>query len=251
MTLKAVLFDFNGVIINDEPLHEQLIDQILISENLRPQPGEFWKVCLGRSDRACLTDLLTRRGRVVTETHLLQLVKRKAQAYQHELEKLQKLPLYPGLENLIFQLRSRSLKLAVVSGAIRSEVELVLNRATLAEYFTVIVAGDDITTSKPEPDGYLLAVERLNQQYPALNLQPWECLAIEDTPAGIEAAKRAGMPVVGVANTYPFHMLQRQANWTVDYLCDLEIDRVQQVYSRTETQQQVGETVSAATHPTC
>jgi len=68
-------------------------------------------------------------------------------------------------------------------------------------------------------------VERLNQQYPNLDLQPWECLAIEDTPAGIQAAKRAGMPVVGVANTYP--LLQRQANWTVDYLCDLEIDRVQ------------------------
>ena len=243
MTLKAVLFDFNGVIINDEPLHQQLIDQILISENMRPQPEEFWKVCLGRSDRACLFDLLSRRGRVVSEKHLLQLVKHKVQAYQHELEKLEKLPLYPGLEDLIFQLRSRSLQLAVVSGATRCEVELVLNRAALAEYFTVIVAGDDITTSKPEPDGYLLAVERLNQQYPGFNLQPSECLAVEDTPAGIEAAKRAGMPVVGVANTYPFHMLQRQVNWTVDYLCDLEIDRVQQVYSRTETQQQVGKTI--------
>jgi len=129
--------------------------------------------------------------------HLLQLVKSKAQAYQHELENWKSYPL-PRLGGLDFQMRSRSLKLAVVSGAIRSEVELVLN-ATLAEYFTVIVAGDDITTSKPEPD-YLLAVERLNQQYPNLDLQPWECLAIEDTPAGIQAAKRAGMPV-GVANT--------------------------------------------------
>lgn len=238
MTLKAVLFDFNGVIINDEPLHQQLIDQILIEENLRPKPGEYRQVCLGRSDRACLTDLLTRRGRVVSETHLLQLIKRKAQAYQQELEKLE-LRLYPGLEDLIFQMRSRDLKLAVVSGAIRSEVELVLNRATLAEYFPVIVAGDDITTSKPEPDGYLLAVERLNQQYCDLNLQPSECLAIEDTLAGIQAAKRAGIQVVGVANTYPFHMLQRQANWTVDYLCDLDLERVQQVYAQIGTKQSV------------
>lgn len=235
MTLKAVLFDFNGVIINDEPIHQPLIEQILISENLRPKPGEYRQVCLGRSDRVCLAELLNRRGRIVSETYLLQLIARKAQAYQHELEKLEKLPLYPGLEDLIFQLRSAQLKLAVVSGALRSEVELVLNRGNLAEYFTVIVAGDDIKTSKPEPDGYLLAVERLNQQYPGFNLQPSECLAIEDTPAGIQAAKRAGMQVVGVANTYPFHMLQRQANWTVDYLCDLEIDRVQQIYSRTET----------------
>ncbi len=237
MSLKAVLFNFNGVIINDDSVRQQLIDQILVEENLCPQPGEFRKVCLGRSDRACLTDLLTRRGRVVSETYSLQLVKRKAKAYQQQLEKLEQLPLYPGLEDLIFQLRSRSLKLAVVSGAIRSEIELVLNRATMAEYFTVIVGGDDIITSKPEPDGYILAVERLNQQYPGFNLQPSQCLAIEDTLAGIQAAKRAGIPVVGVANTYPFHMLQRQANWTVDYLCDLEIDRVQQVYARKESGQ--------------
>ncbi len=236
MSLKAVLFEFNGVIIKDEPIHQQLIDQILIEENLRPKPEDYWQVCLGRSDRACLSDLLTRRGRVVSETHLLQLLNRKAQAYEHELEKLEKLPLYPGLEDLIFQVQSRELKLAVVSGAIHSEVELVLNRATLDKYFTVIVAGDEITTSKPQPDGYFLAVERLNQLYPDLNLQLSECLAIEDTPVGIQAAKRAGIQVVGVANTYPFHMLQRQANWTVDYLCDLEIDRVQQIYSRTETQ---------------
>ena len=241
MSLKAVLFDFNGVIINDEALNQKLIAQILVEENLCPKPGEYREVCLGRSDRACLTDLLNSRGRVVSETQLLELLKRKARAY--EQERLLELPLYPGLEDLIFQLRSRSLKLAVVSGANRCEIEMVLNRADLAEYFTVIVAGDDITTSKPEPDGYLLAVERLNQQYPGFNLQPSECLAVEDTPSGIEAAKRAGMQVVGVANTYPFHMLQRQVNWTVDYLCDLEIDRVQQVYSRTETQQQVEKTI--------
>lgn len=240
MSLKAVLFDFNGIIIDDEPVHHQLIDQILIKENLRPQPGEFQQFCLGRRDRACLSDLLTRRGRVVSETYLLQLLNQKAQAYQHELEKLEKLPLYPGLEELIFQLRARELKLAVVTGAVTREVELVLNRATLAAYFTVIVAGDDIKTSKPEPDGYLLAVERLNHLYPDLNLQASECLAIEDTLAGIQAAKRAGIPVVGVANTYPFHMLQRQASWTVDYLADLEIDRVQQVYSQIGTQQPVG-----------
>ena len=82
---------------------------------------------------------------------------------------------------------------------------------------------------KPAPDGYLLAVERLKELYPNTNLQPSDCLAIEDTPAGIQAAKQAGIAVVGVANTYPFHMLQRQANWTVDYLRDLEIERVQKV----------------------
>ena len=187
---------------------------------------------VGRSGRTCLRDLLADRGRVISESYLTQLVNRKAEAYQHELEKLKKLPTYPGLEDLIFQLRSRDLKLAVVSGATAREVELVLGHAQLSNFFAVIVAGDDIPTSEAA-DGYLLAVDRLNQLYPDFNLQPSECLAIEDTFVGIEAAKQVGMPVVGVAHTYPFHMLQRQASWTVDHLNDLELDRVQQIYSRT------------------
>jgi len=249
MSLKAVLFDFNGVIINDERIHLQLIDEILIQENLQPQKVQERQRSLGRSDRACFQELLANRGRVVTEEYINQLLHRKAEAYVLELEKLEKLPIYPGVEDLIYQVRSGSvslgdsqkLKLGLVSGALRKEIELVLNRAKLAQYFQVIVAGDDITTSKPQPDGYLLAVERFNQNYPELNLQPQECLAIEDTPAGIQAAKQAQMQVVGVANTYPFHMLQRCCNWTVDYLTDLELERVQSLFSGKEPQPSVSE----------
>jgi phosphoglycolate phosphatase len=234
VSLKAVLFDFNGVIINDEAIHKQLTEQLLIEENLTLKPGEFDQICLGRSDRACLRDVLNSRGRVVKEDYLTQLIARKAEAYVLELEKLERLPLYPGLDDLIFQFRSRNLKLGVVSGAVRKGIELVLSRANLAEHFQVVVAGDEITTSKPEPDGYLLAVQRLNEKFPELNLLPKECLAIEDTPAGIQAAKRARMQVVGVANTYPFHMMQRLSNWAVDYLTDLEIERVQEIYLQRE-----------------
>ena len=232
MTLKAVLFDFNGVIINDESIHERLIEQLLIEENLRINRGEFRQVCLGRSDRACIAELLNRRGRTVTESYLDRLIARKAQAYIKEVELLEKLPIYPGLEEFILSLQVAQLKIALVTGSLRLEVELVLNQAGLAKYFEVIVAGDDVTASKPQPDGYLLAVERLNQLYPDLKLEPGECLAIEDTFAGIQAAQKAGISVVGVANTYPFHFLQRAANWTVDYLSDLEFERVQQVYSQ-------------------
>ena len=232
MALKAVLFDFNGVIINDEPLHEQLLEQILIQENLRPKREEFREVCLGRSDRACLTDLLARRGRVVTDEYLDELIARKSRAYQLQLEKIEKLPIYPGLADLIFQIRAAQMPMAVVSGAVRAEIELVLQRTDLAQHFSVIVAGDDTKASKPDPDGYLLAVERFNEQQPQLNLKPQECLVIEDTFAGIEAGKRAGMQVVGVANSYPFHMMQRCSNWAVDYLSELEFDRVRKVYEK-------------------
>lgn len=230
MTLKAVLFDFNGVIINDEPLHEQLIEQLLIEENLRMKPAEFQTFCLGRSDRACLRDVLNNQGRVVSEEYLERLIDRKSQAYRQQLETLETLPIYSDIESFISRVQAAHLKMAVVSGAMRSEIEWVLNRANLASDFSVIVAGDDITTSKPDPDGYLLAVERLNQLDQNLNLHASECLAIEDTWAGIQSAQKAGISVVGVAHTYPFHLVQRWANWCVDYLSDLEFDRIQQSY---------------------
>lgn len=233
MTLKAVLFDFNGVIIKDEAIHRDLIDEILISENLRSKPGEYRQFCLGRSDRACLKQILTNRGREVRDGYLTQLVNRKAQAYQQALDKLEELLIYPGLEDFIQKLRLHEVKLAIVSDALRTEVELVLNRTGLLEHFSVIIAADDITTSKPEPDGYLLAIERLN-------LKASNCLAIEDTPAGIQAARSAGVQVVGVAHTYPFHMLQRWTNWAVDYFTDLEVERVQQIFSRTTPQATAG-----------
>ena len=232
MALKAVLFDFNGVIINDERIHQRLIDKLLLEENLRPKDGEFKQFCLGRNDRACLTNLLTERGRVVSPEYLQKLIQRKAGFYKRELESMEALPIYVGLADLLFQLRTTPIKLGIVSGALYSEIELVLTKAGIFEHFHVVVAGDDLSASKPEPDSYLLAVDRLNQHFPDLNLHPQECLAIEDTPPGIEAAKRAGMSVVGVANTYPFHMMQRQANWAVDYLSDLELDRVMAVFDR-------------------
>ncbi len=233
MALKAVLFDFNGVIVNDESIHQELIDEILLGENLRPSESEYRELCLGRSDRACLGDILSRRGRVVSEDYLTKLIKSKAKAYQQRLEQLENLPIYPDLKDFLAQIQARGLSMAVVTGALRVEAELVLNRAGIASYFRVIVAGDDLKASKPEPDGYLLAVERLNRQDFNWQLQPSDCLAIEDTPAGIQAAKRAGIQVVGVANTYPFHILQRQANWAVDSLSELELERLEQVFSGT------------------
>ena len=129
MTLKAVLFDFNGVIVNDEPIHEKLIDQLMLDENLQLKRGEFREVCLGRSDRACITALLERRGRFLTETYLDRLLRRKAEAYKAQIDTLEKLPIYPGLAEFIDKIRVAGLKMAVVSGAIRSDIELVLDRA--------------------------------------------------------------------------------------------------------------------------
>jgi beta-phosphoglucomutase len=226
VVLKAVLFDFNGVIIKDELIHRELIDELLLSENLTPQGKEFWQVSVGRTDKACLYELLKLRGRFVTDDYLDKLIAKKAIAYRQRLEQLDTLPIYPEVVEFIQQMYASGYKLAVVTGAIRSEVELVLQQAKIDKYFETIVSGDEISQSKPDPEGYLLAIERLNELDTDLDLLPSECIAIEDTFAGLQAVKSAGIQAVAIANTYPFHMLQRRANWTIDCLADLEFDRV-------------------------
>ncbi len=233
MVLKAVLLDFNGVIINDEAIHGQLIEELLVAENLKPNPRDLTECCLGRSDAACLSDLLRRQGRVVAPAYLDKLLNRKAARYQEILSSLEKLPLYPGLDDLIYQLRAAQLKLAIVSGARRSEIEAVLSTLAWGNHVGLIVAAEDLPTgvSKPAPDGYLLAIERLNQQFMDLALQPGECLAVEDSFAGIEAAKGAGIPVLGVAHAYPYQMIHRRATWVIDHLYELNLEWLKPYYS--------------------
>lgn len=230
MVLKAILFDFNGVIINDESIHHQSLEELLLTENLPLQGKELWQMSVGRSDRSCLREILKLRGRFVTDEYLDKLVVKKASIYRQRLQQLVTLPIYPEVIPFIDKMYTSGYKLAVVTGSVRSEAELVLKQAELDRYFEITITGDDIHESKPDPEGYLLAVKRLNELNPDLNLLPSECLAIEDTFAGIQAAKLAKIQVVAIANTYPFHMLQRQANWTIDAFADLELDRVNKFF---------------------
>lgn len=238
--LKAVFFDFNGVILNDEAIHRELVDELLLSENLRPMSDEEYQTyCLGRSDRAGLCDLFAHRERRLAPEALQRLVDRKAQAYRRQILALDPLPIYDDLQPFLDRLALQRLPLGLVTGAVRSEVEYVLEQVNLKDYFQVIVTGDDTPASKPQPDGYLLALRQLNARLgemettpSALPILPRECLAIEDTFAGIKAARAAGMSVVGIAHTYPYHFMQRLAHWAVDRLSELDLDRVTVVLSR-------------------
>ncbi len=232
MVLKALIFDFNGVIINDERIHQELIDELLLGENLRIAPADFIKICLGRSDRAGLRDLLASKGRIVSEEYLTRLIIKKAEMYEEKIQNIDPLPVYPDLKEFLEKVQGKGTAIGIVTGALRSEVDLILQRANLSQYFDIIVAGDDVNKSKPQPDGYLLAVERFNRWNFNLQLNPGECLAIEDTPAGITAAKTAGIPVVGIAHTYPFHFMQRLSNWAVDNFNQLDLSYVEKVFSQ-------------------
>ena len=232
MSLKAILFSFNGVIINDDFVHQQLIDDILLGENLSPSGMQYQELYLGKSDRIGLKNIFSIRGRVIQDDYLDKLLDKKAKAYQELMDKVERLPIIDKVVEFILQTQTVHLPLGIVTGALREEVEYILNKANLRQYFSVIVDGSELETCKPDPEGYLLAVEKLNQLNPDLFLKPEECLAIEDKPSGITAAKNAGIQVVGVANTYPFHMLQRQSNWCVDHLMELDLDWVGQTLAQ-------------------
>jgi beta-phosphoglucomutase len=135
MVLKAVLLEFNGVVIKDAQLKRQLIDEILIAENLRPKATEYAQVCIGRSDRACLAQLLNRQGRVTNPAFLDKLLAQKSQAYIQHLSQVPKLPLYPGLEDLLYKVKTESLVLGLVTSTARAEVDWVLQHANLTETF--------------------------------------------------------------------------------------------------------------------
>jgi beta-phosphoglucomutase len=223
MPLKAVLLDFNGTIINDEPIHRQLIDELLLTENLRPAPGNYRQLCLGKSDQACLLELLADQGRSIDELRLQKLLTQKTAAYQKKLAGMAELPVYGDLIKFLDDAQSAGLQLGIVTGAIKSEVTAVLRQTGLTGRFATIIASEDVKIGKPAPDGYLLAAEQLQ-------VRPQECLAIEDTFPGLLAAKAANIPVVGIAHTYPFHMMQRLSNWAVDCFTDLDLQRIQYTY---------------------
>ncbi|MEL6383026.1 MAG: HAD hydrolase-like protein [Cyanobacteria bacterium J06626_18] len=232
MVLKAVFLEFSGVVIKDTDLQKRLVDEILIAENLRPDPVEFAQTCFGRSDRACLDQLLTRRGRVAPPKYLGKLLEQKSEAYIQVLSQKNRLPLYPGLQDFLYQLKTASLPIGLVTGAGKKDVEWVLARAGLMAQFTVKVTGEDtaVGEAKPATKPYEIAIAQLNQQFPELALKPENCLAVEASFVGINAAQRASIPVVGVAHLYPYQMIQRRATWVVDYLNEIELDWIQQGY---------------------
>lgn len=223
MSLKAVLFDFNSLIINDETIRQKALAETLLGENLLCESSDYRRFCLGRSPRDGLTQLLTERGRIVSEVYLTKLVERQSQIYLNYLNQTEDLGIYPNFADFLRLLQSKNLRIGIVTGALAPEVNLILSKIGISEDINLIISGELVQKSKPDSEGYLLACEQLS-------LTPQECLAIETTFLGIISAKKAQIPVVGLANLYPVHILQRRANWVVDNLPELELERIMLKY---------------------
>jgi len=222
--LKAVLFDFNGVIVNDEPLHLELFRRVLGEEGIAISEEEYLARYLGYDNYKCFRAALTDAGRerqAGDNVYVVELIARKTAYYLEAIN--ERFLLFPGAIELARTLAAKY-PMAIVSGAEREEIETVLRRGEIRECFRTIITSADISTGKPDPEGYLKALATLNSlergEPPIL---PWECLVIEDSVAGVQAAKNAGMRCLAVTNSYSAEELSL-ADWIVPSLAGCNVE---------------------------
>lgn len=204
--LSAVIFDFDGVICDTEPLHLTMFQKVLGEVGVSLTEKEYYSDYVGFDDKGAFHAVLEAHGRHTTNTMLNNLVERKTQHLMNELR--ESVLIYPGVHELIND-AATSYRLAIVSGALRHEIEFVLEHEGIRQRFEHITSAEDVSKGKPAPDGYLHALSALNSQSrPGAHVvAPDDCLVIEDTIPGIQAAHAAGMKVLAVANTYPLEQL--------------------------------------------
>jgi HAD superfamily hydrolase (TIGR01509 family) len=202
--LRAVLFDFNGVLVDDEPIHLEIFQRVLAEEGISLSAEDYQSRFVGLDDRTCFAAVLGEAGEPADTPRLMRLVARKASYYRERIRR-GGYPFFPGALELVRALAEDRRMLGVVSGALREEVEGALRQAGMINLFKVLVTAEDVTEGKPHPEGYLRALESLNSQPPLPErlLHPHEVLAVEDSPAGLAAAAEVGFPTLGVAHTFP------------------------------------------------
>ena len=197
--LRAVIFDFNGVLVDDEPIHLEMFQRVLKDEGLSLDANDYYAHYLGFDDRGCFKAYYKRNGHILSDTSLAELVQRKAQYYREAIEN--RVIIFPGVKQLVPELSSH-IPLAIASGALRSEIEMILEKIDLMKCFRAIVAAEDVNEGKPNPEIFNKALELLNQRESKGSIDPSECLAIEDSKEGIRAAQTARMKCLAVTNSH-------------------------------------------------
>jgi len=218
----AILFDFDGVIVHSEPLHFEAFRAVAAEEKIELTEEEYYRELIGFDDRGAFRHLFAKHDRPLEPKTLLRVLTRKSEAVRGMIED-RKYSALPGVEEFVRGLW-RSYPLAICSGALREEIEAMLEGVNLRDCFNVIVAAEDVTMGKPDPQGYLLAAKLLALQH-GRKLEPADCLIIEDAPTVVSSVRKAGFPVLAVATSYPPEKLS-EANFVVSSLLPEEVRRV-------------------------
>jgi beta-phosphoglucomutase len=216
MGIGAVIFDFNGILVDDESVHFSLFSEILANEGVKLSEKDYVERYLGYDDRKCFETVLLDSQKSANAEHIDGLISQKARRYVEVAS--EGLRFFPAAGEALRTLATRW-PVAICSGALRAEIEYSLKLLNRLDQVTVIISAEDTTKCKPHPEGYELALTALRNHAgngeDAMNtrankltdLAPTNCLVVEDSLAGIISAKSAGMWAVGVPNTYTAEQL--------------------------------------------
>ncbi len=222
--IQAILFDFNGVIIDDEPLQMAAYQESLREQGIELTERDYYGA-LGMDDKTFVRAAFERAKLPLTDDVLKNVLEAKGVRHRKLIE--DDVPLFPGIVTFL-KAAARQFSLGLASMASPNEIQYVLERSRLLSLFSVIVTAEDVNVCKPAPDCYLTALERLNKKRVGERRRPLrasECLVIEDSPPGIESGKQAGMRSLGITNTVSAAQLRAAgaevvsaslADWTVD-----------------------------------
>ena len=190
--IRAVVFDFDGVLADSEPLHLAACQQVFAAIGVTLTREEYYARYLGYDDETMFRVVAQDRGWASDGDQIAALIAHKGRVFDEVVASTD--VLFPGAVECVERL-ARDYPLGIASGALRHEIELILQRAGLDRHFRFIVASRETARSKPAPDPYARAAE-------LHGVPPDACLAIEDSRWGIESAKSAGLKCVGITNTY-------------------------------------------------
>jgi beta-phosphoglucomutase len=218
--IKALLLDFNGVVINDEPIQHSVYRELFNADGV-DITDEMYYSRLGMDDKTFVASILEEAGKPADAGRVFELTTAKTQKWRDAVAS--DLPLFPGMENFIRKM-SKEFAIGLVSMSKREEIDFVLDLADLKECFSVIVSAEEVANCKPDPECYREGFEQLDLVRISQGHLPMthsECVVIEDSPAGVAAGKRADLNVLGVTNTVSANKLRKAgADWVAKNLDD-------------------------------
>jgi beta-phosphoglucomutase len=192
-----LLLDYNGVIVNDEPLHFAALRDVLAVERIALGEGDYYADYLGFNDSECLREAFRRADRPLDAAAGNRLAARKADWYAEQVRA--GLPLVGGVRAFVHEAANAGMRVGVVSAALRREIVAGLHCAGISDVVRVVVSAEDVAAGKPDPAGYRLAVARLaGDAAPALR-----AVAVEDSVPGLAAARAVGAGCVMLATSHP------------------------------------------------
>ncbi len=200
--LRALIFDFDGVLVDSEPLIYELTRQMAQKEGWTISHQEYFRDYLALDDRGIIEHLFQSHGRPLDAARRDELIRWKFNAYAEAIRN--GLPAMPGAVEFVTAVAPQ-FPLAIASGSLRSEVEHLLAKIGLRHKFLLLVTAEDTDRCKPDPQIFVKAVAGLNR-LPMFREDPLltsQCLAIEDAPAGVRAAQAAGMKCLAISHSRP------------------------------------------------